>query len=134
MDELNAEIWSLLVLNESQLLAGTSTGLKIISPENMVQQVGDQFYVYKLFMTDQFPNKIFVGHKKGLLISEKKNTQLTLNKTIPLTNAEIRSIDVDSNNNIWLGTFFNGLIRVNISGNDTIVDKFGIDLLPVPEH
>ncbi|MHC1703294.1 MAG: response regulator [Tenuifilaceae bacterium] len=97
------------------LLVGTQTGIYQINGSTAQQIYNGElhaFYIYqslskpnRIYSTDGFNDFISLQYENGNWISEGKWEGV---------NDDIRGIIEDSNGDLWLGTFTNGIIRVKI--------------------
>lgn len=118
------QTWSLLKYND-KLLIGTIKGLFQLNPDFSLTALDKQIrknnepdqvtYITKLF---KYKNQVIVGKVNGAIIIRNINGKW---QRYPLLNKneEIRSIRIDNNNNIWLGTYFNGVYKLKIQNQDT---------------
>ncbi|MFN8208626.1 MAG: SpoIIE family protein phosphatase [Bacteroidales bacterium] len=82
-------------------------------PVNSIQLVQSRFN----------PNKMIVGSFGVELFTLKNGAWV--HKKIKGINEEIRSIQEDQDGNIWLGTYLNGVIKLQLNAGDTTIRYYG---------
>jgi len=101
---------------EGTLSGGFSANLIIRSPT-----------VYKLYQSPSEPSKIYTGLDNGLSVMHYSNGKWKDREVLIEINAEIRHIAEDKDTNLWLATYYNGVIRVAPKANQDsalIIDYF----------
>ncbi|GBD91167.1 sensor protein ZraS [bacterium BMS3Abin04] len=96
------------------LLAGTNWGASVIENGKLQEPLVDPS-VNALLKSELFPDRIYVGHRKGIsVIRKSKNNKLAVSYTKILED-EVNAVVEEGNGNLWLTGFFPGLYHV--SGN-----------------
>ncbi|NVO11673.1 MAG: response regulator [Bacteroidales bacterium] len=106
------------------LLAGTQTGIYQIQGDVARQVYKGNLHAFHIFQSKKNPNRIFstdgftdfisLLYENGRWINEGKWEGI---------NEDIRSIIEDSNGDLWLGTFTNGILRISINSNSIVKPK-----------
>ncbi len=108
---IDTEAWTLLKIpNSDDIWAGTNDGIYLL--KNGQAQL---IYASKgkaVLNIKNIGNKIWVGLKGGLLCWENKNGNWQITQNFSWIKDEIYSIQSDFKNNIWLGTFVKGVIKL----------------------
>jgi serine phosphatase RsbU (regulator of sigma subunit)/ligand-binding sensor domain-containing protein len=113
---INTESWSLLnytLGNTQKLLVGTNDGIfEIRNQQAILIKNTDKKAVLTLYHSRFQSNKIFVGMKGGLFAMEFDgiNWRETLN--FSAIQDEIYSLCEDQNQDLWFGTFIQGVARI----------------------
>ncbi|MFP4556389.1 MAG: ATP-binding protein [Bacteroidales bacterium] len=117
---LNATAWDFLVYSdpllksEPKLLVGASNGIWMIDSTDIKPVINTSTYVYTLYKSKYYPDKIFAGTTKGLSVYSFKNGELFFEGMVEGLVDNIRSIHEDNSTEIWIGTFRNGVAKLNI--------------------
>ncbi len=140
VEGMNNSCWSLINFadtdtREEKLLAGTSYGISEITDKNKAISVEDQiknrkeniyYETFELYQSASNPSKLFIGNKEGLssitLLNDLWVDERRFKKLKPY---EIRSIAEDNSGNIWLGTFHEGVLKIELAISDTVIHHFG---------
>ncbi len=124
VEGISDQSWSFLNFKKNtdhKLLVATVVGLfeiKNHKAEQIIfyQNENNNYYCYKLFQ-DTLTNMLYIGHSKGLLAAKTElNNWKIVNKYSEVKD-EIRQIGKTLNSDLWLGTYFNGIIRVKNSSD-----------------
>ncbi len=136
---INTTAWSFMKFDAGgtipeRLLVGSSEGLFDISgieegiliDQNVVgiKPQGRKYFIYVLAGSSINGNKIYLGTNVGLVILEYKNGTWyqAYEKGF---NQEIRSVVEDINNQLWLGTSYEGVKMMDFSNRkDTVITTF----------
>jgi hypothetical protein len=112
--ELNDQCWELLNVGEF-LFVGSSSGLYVLKNRVIVQKFRSGA-IYELCKSEIDTNRIFIGFKTGLG-SVYFNTDSNLfvkEKPIDGISEEVASLEEANDGSIWIGTQYQGLIKVEI--------------------
>jgi serine phosphatase RsbU (regulator of sigma subunit) len=130
--EIATECWDLLEYQPNpnqaaQLLVGTNDGIYAISQGKalMVKETRP-LAVLSLRASNTRNDYIFAGLKGGFLVLNYQNNNWTQANTDVSIKDEIYSIAEDKQGNIWLGTFIQGLVKLNLdkNNNPTQIQRF----------
>jgi serine phosphatase RsbU (regulator of sigma subunit)/ligand-binding sensor domain-containing protein len=116
--------WSFLLFKDKKerLIVGTQGGGLFEIIGDKAHSINKQFSnqsvtnekantVFKLFQSRKDPENIFVGSSISLIIITNQNGKLDYKKEIKVQN-EVRSIEEDEDGNIWVGTYFDGVVKI----------------------
>jgi serine phosphatase RsbU (regulator of sigma subunit)/ligand-binding sensor domain-containing protein len=124
VSDIATECWTLLEYQPNdnqaaQLLVGTNDGIYAISKEQalLVKQTRP-LAVLSLNASTTRKNYIFAGLKGGFLVLRYQNNDWTQVNTNTDIKDEIYSIAEDKQGNIWLGTFIQGMVKLNLDKNN----------------
>ena len=126
----NTQIWTLLPLNDDQVLIGTAKkgvfrydGNKVLSWNTPVNELLKKFQIYsgtiidkKYFAFGTIQNGIVVTDTAGKVIFQ-------INKDRGLLNNTVLSIGIDKEGNIWLG-LDNGIALINFNSPLTYIQNY----------
>lgn len=139
VNNINTQTWSFLKFDAGgtipeRLLVGSTEGLFDISgieegiliDQNVVgiKPQERKYNIFELAGSSINGNKIYLGMNSGLIILEYKNGTWyqAYEKTF---NQEIRSIADDINNQLWLGTSYEGVKMIDFSNQeDTVITGY----------
>lgn len=122
--EIQNQAWSLLEYKvvetgETLLLAGTIEGLFEINKDLNVREIkkhdnNEATSIYTLSLTQSNNGAdLYVGESNGIIVMDYDGRNWEIKKRVRLQN-EIRDIVEISPNELWLATYLNGLIRLNL--------------------
>lgn len=130
VEGINTQAWSFLSFTppgsgSPRLWVGTEEGIYDISRSgrsHLIEQDipnltprGRKFYVYKLYASEQYPYKVFVGTNKNLVVLEFRTGKWYQKFAVNDVNEEVRSIAVDNEARIWFSTNYSGLVQLEFS-------------------
>ena len=135
---INAQAWSFLYfrvpgISQPLFWAGTEEGIYQISDNGKVTLIenrlknlkprGKKFYVFKLYHSSHYPNKVFIGTGHDLAILIYRNHNWYVEEEFKNLQDEVRSITEDNKGNIWISLSFQGIVRLqkNGEGKDTLI-------------
>jgi len=127
VDNFMDQCWEILDIGEG-LLLGTSQGLFLIYDKKIRHLIKAE-PVYRLFRSEFNKDRIFLGLKDGLVSIHFQNGDLSsafIENYYLDVNEEIVSIAEEKNGDLWLGTQYQGLIRVYDFYNNRTLDTFNI--------
>lgn len=110
-------------LSDTILLAASEAGIfKIEKDKAVLLQEGFGNFI---FQSVKNPEHVYVGMNDGLLSLRYENKKWVSEDYFAGIEEEIRSVAEDKEGNLWLGTPFNGLLRIKFNGkNDTLFSKW----------
>ncbi|MFA6401673.1 MAG: SpoIIE family protein phosphatase [Salinivirgaceae bacterium] len=125
IEGISDQSWSFLNFKENtehKLLVATVVGLfeiKNHKAEKIIFNHGveNYYYCYKLFQDTLKTNLLYIGHSKGLLSVKIEHNLWERVDAFPEIKDEIRQIDKTSDSDLWLGTYFKGVIRIQDNNN-----------------
>ncbi len=100
--------------NKEILIAAKTNGLFIIEKDKL-KKISDK-YCYGILKSLKDTSKLFIGTQNSIEILEYKNSKFIMKKIADLK-GNIISIAEDKNENIWIGTYFNGIYRLKHKQN-----------------
>jgi len=101
---------------KSHLLVGCIDGVYQIIDQK-AELICNSDYAFVLYQSKAIPDRIYVGTRTGLILLRIKNGSIQyLGKAEGLLD-NIRSIAEDINNDIWMGTYRNGIVRITPGKN-----------------
>ena len=118
---ISSQTWSLKITSikkDTFLLASTEAGIYKI--ENINASLIQEGFGYTLYQSKINPERIFIGMRDGLSSMRYENGKWINEDYINGIDKEIRSIAEDNNGDLWLGTPFDGLIKIDFTENATL--------------
>lgn len=114
-------VWSLLIRENGELLVGTSKGLFILRNNELEIIPGtSNFVIYCIKQAHTDSDVYYVGGHSGLGLLMNKEHSWLFKGLIPGLPAQVRCIEETPNQDIWIGTTFEGAWRIrgmNFHGN-----------------
>ncbi|MBX2818330.1 MAG: PAS domain S-box protein [Rhodothermaceae bacterium] len=113
VEGIATQAWSLHSTG-SELLIATSAGVFVIN-NGVVSQLSEElsFFVYPSALD---PSRVYVGLGHGLALLQKIEERWTYSGRFHGLTEEIRTIVEDQAGNVWLGSQFHGLVKINTNG------------------
>ena len=108
--------FSLLSIGDD-LLAASATGIFRVANGEVVQ-IKKLIACRTLFRSKRDPNRIFIGHRRGLSSVYFKNGQWNNEKDFEMVDGDIRTIAESDQGSLWLGTTLHNIIKIEFSGSD----------------
>jgi len=102
-------------VNQKQTLLVSSTSGVYQIINQTVTQIAELRDVFKLYQSKQNPNKIFAGALSGLEVFKYENNRWIDEGVILSNEGVIRRFAEDEEGNLWLGTKYQGVIRLDNS-------------------
>ncbi len=136
VEGIDDQTWSLVDFeipgtSENVLLAGTIKGLYSIDENADTKYIDEQIrlkeepelvnYITKLQKSKSIKSVIYVGKVNAFFSIINENGRWKRNAMYNSIKDEIRSIKEDKFGNIWLATYFNGLLQIKNTDKDTII-------------
>jgi signal transduction histidine kinase len=123
---LAAQCWT-FASTEAGLLVGTSSGIYRVRPDGAVH-LGGGPQVYTLHRSRHDPTRLYAGQRDGLLTLRLVDGRWQVEGRIDDLSATVRSIAEEETGTLWVGTNYEGLLRVTLSDDGTAsVASFGED-------
>jgi len=129
-DKPDLEAWNLEIIqnnNVQKLAVATNFGVFFIDNKKAEQLLIDNNIDSSLISTRYIKqsnnDELLLGLENGFFILTQNNTTWEKKYASP-NKYEFRSISQDADNNIWCGTHYNGIIKIDNNYNETI---YGID-------
>lgn len=131
-------IWTLLLYTdpysqEQILLAGTnnlgiysikdSTAQPITANEGYNNEYSIQ--TKKLYQSKQIPNRVYIGSKQLSYVEYIDGKWQYPDKMLNLNMRSVAYIAEDSKNTLWCGTEYDGIYRLNVTGNKITAKRYG---------
>ena len=124
----NIRVYQIIPYKGNKLWIGSRAGLALIDkttleyefflPSNLSNSIGDG--AIKVIYRDMKNNYWFVTNNDGLYkMVEEDNQPLFIPYAIPETNSHVTSIIQTDTNHLWLGTYGEGLIHLNLNSGKT---------------
>ncbi|NBC16091.1 MAG: hypothetical protein GVY18_02105 [Bacteroidetes bacterium] len=121
---LAAQCWT-FVSTEAGLLAGTSSGIYRIRPDG-VTRLGGGPQVYTLHRSRHDPTRLYAGERDGLATLRLTDGRWQYEGYVDGVPETIRSIAETDAGTLWLGTNYEGLLRVTFADErEAVVERFG---------
>jgi signal transduction histidine kinase/ligand-binding sensor domain-containing protein len=123
VEGLNTTCWTFFELidngsiSKTRLLVGASDGIYEMVGLKLVPIIKTQTYVYELYRSKFYPNRIFACMTDGVRVYRFVNGKLELEGKIENLVDNVRSIYEESKNTIWLGTFRNGAVKLKLQNS-----------------
>lgn len=116
---VTGEIWGLLTVDDALLLATEAGTYQIIGDDlsRIPMEWGE--VTYSLHQDQKYPQRVFVGLHNGLGIMEKINGSWKNAGIVPGVTEQVRTMGQDNNGDLWLGTQFRGVVRVELPEGKT---------------
>lgn len=125
---IDTQVWELHDFNGS-LLAATTDGVYLI--KGLKATSLSQSLCYTLFQSKVNKNIVYAGLANGLTRFRYRNGKWKSGHQIKGISSEIRSIYQDSSHALWLGTDYQGVLKVNLHDSVNTLRHFGTkDSLP----
>ena len=113
--------------NIKQLIVGTTMGIYKITEDGKTSYIDktENIISNQVLYNKKFPNSLFVGSERGIKRLNYINEKWELDTSFfPEITSNIAWLNIDKNNNLWIATLNNGLIKVNLkSGKKSYYDK-----------
>lgn len=123
---LAAQCWE-FVSTEAGLLVGTSSGIYEVR-QNGTTRLGGGPQVYTLHRSQYDEHRIYAGARNGLATLRLTDVGWTYDGHVEGLSETVRSIAEDSTGRLWLGTNYEGLVRVTlVEGDPAVVEQYGED-------
>ena len=123
-------------LNDEFLLVGSNSGLYKIDKSLKSTYIDKQIRlenektlkndIIQLKPSSKIKNKIYVGCSNRFFSIEYNNGVFRRVENKKIVKDEIRNILEDKEGNVWLSTYFNGLIYVSFNEKDTVIFRYDI--------
>lgn len=125
IEDIKCQAWDLL---SYQCIKNPNESILLVSSDNGVYQMADNRFIlinkaihsFVLYQSKLYPEIVFVGRAGGLTGLCYENKQWVIKDTMNLENDEIRSIEEDTQGNLWVGTWNRQLIKIKISFNSQL--------------
>ncbi len=126
VENIASRSWSLLSADNT-LLAATRIGIYRLTGNRATQINNSRSHF--LFRSRLFPDRIYVGLSDGLALLTQKGDRWQFAGRFPEIRESVRSIAEEVDGTIWLGTVYQGTVRVKIQSFNRIADdsKLKID-------
>ncbi len=118
---ITSQTWSLKITaieKDSFLLASTEAG--IFKIENVTGSILKEGFGYTLYQSKINSERVFIGMSDGLSSLRYENGKWINEDYINGIDKEIRSVAEDKNGDLWLGTPFDGLIKIDFTENTSL--------------
>ncbi|MFC3879828.1 ATP-binding protein [Algoriphagus namhaensis] len=115
LSEFNIQSWDFLEVDDD-LLVGTSDGLYQIELDKLIpikKTIGNEFIVNELVQSKLNPNRVFLGVNSGIWSVVKEKEDWIAERQILEVSDQATSLVEDPAGNVWMGTFSNGVFKVN---------------------
>ncbi len=127
-----APYWALLSLKDSagtpRLLIGAQTGVFELLEDGLVQRSQSR-NAFHLYASRSQPGRVYVGDQTGAHVLALRDNRWVDVGRLPEADHEVRSISEDPDGNLWLGTHFDGLMRLTLAPGPELevltVQRFG---------
>lgn len=117
--EISTSVWAIVERHGSLLLA-TDEGT--VELKNNRYEFLDEYSGAVMCASTYDPTVVFVGLTDGIVILKFENEKWKSLGTIPGVTADVGEINEDSNGNLWLGTFSEGVLQLKFPSNGIIRD------------
>lgn len=116
---VTGEIWGLSTVDDALLLATEAGTYQIVGDDLSRIPMDWGEVTYSLHQDRQNPQRVFAGLHNGLGIMEKINGSWKNAGIVPGVTEQIRTMGQDKNGDLWLGTQFRGVVRVDLPDGKT---------------
>ncbi len=124
---ISAQSFDFLTINDSKeiphLFVSTGSGIYEIK-KNETKSYFPNLYCYKLYASKVHKNQIITGLSNGLAFLTFENEKLEFQGRKSGINLEIRFLEQENNGTIWLGTHYDGVIRL---ATDSTITNFTLN-------
>lgn len=110
-----SQIRKIIPADEGVLVAGGNQGLFYIKGKTFVSKLLTPTSVMTIGESSKYPNIFYAGLFDGFWIVQLKNKTIKLVKNVSSIGADVRTVLEDYENNLWMGTRFDGLFKLDIS-------------------
>ncbi len=116
----NKTIYSILPIeinNKKKLIIGTTVGIYEISDDGKIDYINktENIIPNQIVFNKNYPNSLFIGSERGInklnLINNKWKIDTTFSNDFT---SFISWLTFDNNNNLWLATLNNGLVKIDL--------------------
>jgi signal transduction histidine kinase/ligand-binding sensor domain-containing protein len=124
LEEAQSPCWSFELVhglegNPDQLMAGCYRGAHLVQPDGRCRLVSTEFAnCFLLYQSRQYPRIVFGGVFNGVRLIRLEDGQWSEIGRIAGVVDEVRSIAEDADGALWLGTHFDGVLRVELDPED----------------
>lgn len=119
VDGITSQTWSLLNFisgKDTILVAASEAGIyQITNGSAKLIQEGFGYFVYQ---SKSYPSRVFIGMNDGLSSMRYENGGWINEDYLAGIDKEVRSIAEDEKGNLWLGTPYEGLVKITFSHNE----------------
>jgi len=134
VQDIQGQTWSLLRFNihenrkgKNILLVGSSLGLFQISESFAQASEIASFYTFKLYQSHKDSTQIYIGYDQGLSSLNYKNGSWQNQQKYEQINGTVRFIIEDTNNDLWVGTDYDGVYRMTQPATgEPVITKFDV--------
>lgn len=119
--EIKGQVWSLLVLGETLLVAHNRGAYTIRNGE--VRQIASDIGVWRFLTLENRENQILAGTYNGLAVYNKENMTWTQSHKIKNFTESSRILEQDKAGNVWISHGYKGIYRVEISSDFTTANR-----------
>ena len=130
IDGIATQAWSLHSTGD-ELLVATSAGVFVIE-DGIVNQLSEELSFF-VFPSEIDPSRVYVGLGHGLALLQKRGGQWTYSGRFHGLTEEIRTIVEERNGDLWLGSQFHGLAKINANGSLPSVSDTTLELVRYEE-
>jgi diguanylate cyclase (GGDEF)-like protein len=128
VDTIPAPAWKALSVGD-ELLLGTGEGVFVLRDDGTQRRMEgtEEFVVYSLLPSERDPTRIWVSMKHGIgtLRRDSANGPWRFEAMIPGTPPYARAMIEDEQGVLWIGTIFNGVLRLELTPAGPRMTTFG---------
>ena len=113
--------------NIKQLIVGTTAGIYDITESGKINNINKTKDIIpnQVLYNERFPNSLFIGSERGIKKLNYVNKEWQLDTSFfPEITSFISWLSIDKENNLWIATLNNGLMKVSLqTGQKSSYDK-----------
>lgn len=108
------DVWAFHVDRDENLVLGTSSGILVHTAGQWTRVPRtERLSTYAFGASERVPETLYVGAREGLRVMQKTGGRWRLLNRVPNTPTQVRSILEMPDGRLWLGTTFDGALRVS---------------------
>ncbi len=114
------QAWKLDTI-QGELLCSSSEGIYKVE-DSVAINILDERTIWNITELKSNPNLLIAGHKKGLMLLEKKDNNWRLKNVIKGIDYSCRYLEIDNDENIWISDDTKGIYKLVLNDSKTKVE------------